>query len=309
MHLRDWFLAKGLSTTDADAYATSFLGGGITDDEQDLPEVGLTREDLKDLGVKVGHRHRMLEAIRAIGQPVLVRDASEEGEARHDLIKRFLPIALSVGFAARLVDIPWIKDNKQFDYGQAEQIARLLAGVFVVVSGWEWYHRDLRWHPLNNPGRFFVDVVVVITTIVFLYSAKNEGLWLGSLAFIFFLYLCWDGLSIKDYPGDYYPSISPLAFQPLRGVITNVLWFIYFLALAILTLVFFSSNSYQTFISCFFVFVGALSLRLLGKKPERMSGSQLAWAALVRTGLIVGLLALYSAVSIYLPGYITALMA
>ena len=139
-------------------------------------------------------------------------------------------------------------------------------------------------------------------------AAQNEGLWLGSLALIFLLYLVWDGLSIWDYTEDYYPSTGPLGFQPLRGPITNFLWLIYFLALAFLTLVPFSSNNYQTFTSCFFVFLGALSLRLLGSRPERMSGAQLAWVALVRVVVIVVLLAFYSAASIYLPGYINALM-
>jgi hypothetical protein len=309
MNLKDWLRAKVVpDDATAETYANALIAEGITDNEQDLPNVGLTWEDLKDIrAIKVGYRNRILKAIREIGQPVLVRKPNEAAEARHDLIKRFLPVALSVGFAARLVDINWVKNGTPITYDQLEQLARLFTGVFVAVSGWEWYHRDLKWHPLNNAGRFFVDVAVVITTIVFLYSAKDEAHWFGSLIFIFFLYLIWDGLTIWEYKEDFHPSTGPLGFQPLRGPITDFLWFIYFVAIAYLTLWPFSTYNYQTFVACLFVFLGALSLRLLASEPEGMSGGQLAWAAFVRGLVVIGLIAVYFIVSIFhVADYIVA---
>lgn len=47
-----------------------------------------------------------------------------------------------------------------------------------MVSGCEWYHRDLKDRPLNYPWRFYIDVAVVTYTIVFLYASNNEGIWL-----------------------------------------------------------------------------------------------------------------------------------
>ena len=114
-----------------------------------------------------------------------------------------------------------IKKGTPITYDELEQFARLFTGVFVAVSGWEWYHRDLRWHPLDDAGRFFVDVAVVITTIVFLYSAKGPAHWFGFLILIFALYLIWDALTFRQYKQDFYPSTSDLGFYPLRGPIAR----------------------------------------------------------------------------------------
>jgi hypothetical protein len=286
-------------------YANKLIDAGIQDDERDLPKVGLTWEDLKEIGVAVGYRHRILKAIQKIAPPELKRDGTDDAKDRHDLIKRFVPIALSVGFAARLVDIDWIKKGTPITYDELEQFARLFTGVFVAVSGWEWYHRDLRWHPLDDAGRFFVDVAVVITTIVFLYSAKDPAHWFGFLILIFALYLIWDALTFRQYKQDFYPSTSDLGFYPLRGPITDALWTFYFIALAYAALWPFSKYDYQTFVDCLFVFVGALSLRLLASKPkkmpdgtwEKMSAGELIWAAVWRVLVVVVLLALYLIVS------------
>jgi hypothetical protein len=139
MQLKQWLETKAdvpntavpatPNTTFSEAYATALLDAGIQDDEQDLPKVGLTWEDLKELGVAVGYRHRILKAIQKIAPPELKREGTDSAKDRHDLIKRFVPIALSVGFAARLVDINWVKKGTPITYDQWEQLARLFEAV------------------------------------------------------------------------------------------------------------------------------------------------------------------------------------
>jgi hypothetical protein len=273
MPIEDFFRGLNLSTTDADIYAAKFTAKGLTD-AQALSKLGLTHDDLRELRVNLVHRQLVLDGIRALS-----RTASPIAEARQDLVRRFFPVALSVGFVARLVEMPWIKDGSAFDYAQGEQLARLLIAVFIVVSGWEWYHRDIGRRPLEKPWRFAVDVLVVIATVIFLYSSKNEFLWLLSLLAIFFLYVLWDMLSICEYPADYSVACpggvnvigvygSGFLNGPRRGPITNLLWLIYFLGIAWVSWKYFWNAPYQAFIACFFVWLGVVLLRVDGNYPR-----------------------------------------
>jgi hypothetical protein len=63
-------------TTFSGSYAKKLTDAGIRDDDQDLPKVGLTWEDLKEIGVAVGYRHRILKAIQKIIPSELKRDGS-----------------------------------------------------------------------------------------------------------------------------------------------------------------------------------------------------------------------------------------
>jgi len=52
MALEAWFKKLGLTTKDAGAYKTIFEGAGIADDETKLPELRLTRDDLREIHIK-----------------------------------------------------------------------------------------------------------------------------------------------------------------------------------------------------------------------------------------------------------------
>jgi hypothetical protein len=313
MPIRDWLIGLNVPTTNADTYARDFETAGITN-EQDLPRLGLTREDLKELRVSVGHRQPILDAIRVIDRDIR-RTPSATAEARHDLIRRMFPVALSVGFAARLVDMPWVKGGQAFDYAQGEELARLLTAIFIVVSGWEWYHRDVRRRPLETPWRFIIDVMVVITTIVFLFSAKNQTIWLASLLVIFLLYILWDALSIYDYPADYdvgrpvHPGRIIAVYWrgfwngPRRGPTTTAVWFLYFAAIAAASWLHFGGAPHQMFIACFFLFLGAVLLRLDGNY-ESGTPPVSSWRTQYRLLAIIGLMGLYWAASRFLPQYL-----
>jgi hypothetical protein len=139
---------------------------------------------LAALRIKLIHRQTILDGIREVE-----RGGEIQPEDRKDFIRRLFAVAISVGFAGSLVHMPWIdQPDKWFDSDQTLELVRLATGIFVMVSGWEWYHRDLKDRPLKYPLRFYLDVAIVIYTIVFLYSSTKEGVWLFSLVVIFIGY-------------------------------------------------------------------------------------------------------------------------
>jgi len=73
--IADWLKELGMSE-----YAQRFAENGI--DVSVLPE--LTEQDLKDLGVLLGHRRKMLRAIRELGRDPCGRGCHETGAAAED---------------------------------------------------------------------------------------------------------------------------------------------------------------------------------------------------------------------------------
>jgi hypothetical protein len=68
------------------------------------------------------------------------------------------------------------------------------------LFGWDWYHRDLIVYPATSIIRFFVDVLVVTTSLMFLASSQHEVLWFVFLAVMFWLYVLWDAVNIWEHP-------------------------------------------------------------------------------------------------------------
>jgi hypothetical protein len=169
--------------------------------------------------VKAGHFQTILDGIGNIE-----RDGTNLADDRKDFVRRMIAVAISVGFAGRLVQMNWIKGT-QFVWPTAPEwivLLRLIVGIFVVVSGWEWYHRDIRDRPLNRPWRFYIDIAVVITTILFLFSADKEEVWLSSLVLIFALYLLWDAVSALEF------RTTAAQAQIWSAFVTNAMWLGFF---------------------------------------------------------------------------------
>jgi hypothetical protein len=62
MTLETWFRRIGLDAETTN-YAGKFNQAAIPDDETQLPELGLTRDDLRQMGVKAGHFQTILDGI------------------------------------------------------------------------------------------------------------------------------------------------------------------------------------------------------------------------------------------------------
>jgi hypothetical protein len=294
MPVADWLRSLNLSDADVTDYEKKFSDKGITD-EQLLPNMGLVPQDLYDIGIKLIHRQQLLDAISAI--PGAARTASPRAEARRDLIRRLFPVAISVGFAARLIHMKWLENGILPNYTESEELARLFTAMFLVVSGWELYHRDVDRFPLEKSYRFIIDVMLKVLTIIFLYSSGNTVLWFVSFLTIFFLYVVWDAFSIREYP-DCYDVQRPAHLGRIisvywsglwngtrRGLITYLSWFIYFAVIPMLSWCVFKGQGHQAFVSCVFIILGSIVLRF-----DESAG----WKSQRRLGVIVGLLVAYA---------------
>jgi hypothetical protein len=107
--IAEWLTSLGLSE-----YTDRFVENGI--DTSALP--ALTDQDLKDLGVFLGHRRKMLRAIRDLGgASVAVTEPSA-------------PIHIEIEGEAALVGVsqPWPKMNAAADKATASQVFRRQSG-------------------------------------------------------------------------------------------------------------------------------------------------------------------------------------
>jgi hypothetical protein len=126
---------------------------------------------------------------------------STETEALHkdrvDLVKRLFAIAISVGFAVRVVKLDTDGWPGCVEW---EQIARLFTGMIVVIYCWDWYHRDIERKKYKYIGRFILDVASAFVYMVLLYSADRGSVWSFSLFLIFLLFVFWDVVAVWERP-------------------------------------------------------------------------------------------------------------
>ncbi len=169
---------------------------------------------------------------------------------RSDLVKRLVPVAISVGFASRLIGTSWLVGGECPSYEEWQEIPRLLTAIVIVVIGWDWYHRDIIRRPTETLSRFVLDIIIIMLDLMFLYASSTKGLiiWSLLLAAIFILYVIWDIISIFENPIPFFKNRAPNCPKaktlPLclsvyyfgarwptrenRGPIINIWWAIYF---------------------------------------------------------------------------------
>ncbi len=150
-------------------------------------------------------------------------------QQRIDLVRRFIAVAISVGFATQLVSMAWLANGTWPSVYEAEHLARLVAALFIVVVGWDWYSRDV-----GKPGfaLFIVDILVVVASLLFLFAARHETEWLSFLVAIFALYVVWDGLGIWELRNARSDEDKETRELRRKALPVNAAWLVFFLALA-----------------------------------------------------------------------------
>lgn len=98
----------------------------------------------------------------------------DQAGERADLVKRLFPVAISVGFAAPLVQMQWLKYGHAPNAAEVAQLARLFTGLLITVLSWDWYGRDIARFRLIGIVRFILDIVIVFTYMLLLFTANNE---------------------------------------------------------------------------------------------------------------------------------------
>lgn len=173
---------------------------------------------------------------------------------REDFMKRWFAIAISVGFATALSNMPWLKSgvglsrDLPVDWDQVRQCFRLAAAAIATILSWDGYFQSISNKPLTDSPRFFIDIGLVFLYLFLLLTSKFDYFWLWIHATAFLIYIVWDRLSIGLHRsayvnpghGNYEPSIS----EVYRGCFTGderiypgpaitIMWPLYFWSLPI----------------------------------------------------------------------------
>jgi hypothetical protein len=259
----DWL--RGL---DMSEYAGAFARAGV---DADMLRK-LTSADLQELGVSLADRLKMLPAIAELNR--VRNEAERRSDARTDFVRRFIAVAISVGFAGSIVRMRWLTEGWP-NVTEWEQILRLLTAFVLVLLGWEWHHKDLGLYGQTTQRRFFIDVAVVVFGLLFLITSSAELVWLFCLVMIFAFYVAWDHATVIE------PS------QRENAVIastTNKLWLAYFVAILVVDYFLFSVTSFtHTLVLCSAILAGAICLTFQGNNPPK-------WEMRDRVGVVCFLL-------------------
>lgn len=240
---------------------------------------------------------------------------SARAQIRDDFIRRLFAVAISVGFAAALSQMDWVKDGSLPSMSEWEQLSILFTGLVATVLSWDGYLVSIKSKPLNGFGRFSIDILLVFIYMFFLISSKQSGFWLPILVVIFVLYVIWDFLTVREHMRSYNASSVPTDADDTyrattwgvlcvymggflgkpnvgRGPIITLSWAFYFLVLAIVNLM---TAEWQVFVTCLFAIVGLILYRK--DKAATPTGASVAgfpmWRRTLIILLLLGLAALY----------------
>jgi len=123
---------------------------------------------------------------------------------RDDFMRRWFAIAISVGFAATVVDMDWVKNGTWPDLAQQEQLARLFVALVATILSWEGYLLSIKKKPLDDLIRYFTDILLVFLYLFLLLTSRFEHFWLNIHSLIFGIYILWDVCTIALYPEKYF---------------------------------------------------------------------------------------------------------
>jgi hypothetical protein len=128
-----------------------------------------------------------------------MQDAKLAGD-RVDLVKRLFAVTISVGFATQLSKIIF---DPRYVAGPELNIVSiatdhwrdgllLLVAMVAVVASWEGYLKAVDRSPLEDRGRFYIDIILVFFYLILMLSSQIFHLWFHLLWVIFVLYTIWD---------------------------------------------------------------------------------------------------------------------
>ncbi len=239
---------------------------------------------------------------------------SARAQIRDDFIRALFFVAISVGFAATLIEMDWVDNGAVPSMPEWEQLAILLTGLIVTVLSWDGYLASIKKKPLNGYARFVIDILLVFIYMFFLISSKQPGFWLPILAVVFVLYVIWDFLTVREHMGSYDASLVPAGADDMyrarasdvlrvyvggflsrpdtgRGPIITLSWAVYFVILARMNL---ATAEWQVFVTCAFAIAGLILYRW--DKVANPSGASVAGFPVWRRALIIVLLLSLAAV-------------
>lgn len=160
----------------------------------------------------------------------------EPSKSRVDFVKRLFAVTVSVGFASQLSRLlPQPQGNGHTLHllpvleRQWRDLILDLVSIIAVVASWEGYLSSVRMVPINDLGRFYIDIAIVFLYLILLLSTSFYAPWFYILTAIFALYGVWDWR--KRLRPEYVHSATPGLDQATNFITAH--WLLYFVVLAI----------------------------------------------------------------------------
>src|SRR5262245_30965861 len=129
-------------------------------------------------------------------------------EARADLVRRLLAVAISIGVAATLAKMNWVQNGRLPDPIELNQTIALGTALAATILSWDGPLLAMPRRPLFGFGRFLVDVALVFVYMFLLMSALHPGCMLWTLAVIFLVYVVRDVLTIREHAEGYDSALA-----------------------------------------------------------------------------------------------------
>jgi hypothetical protein len=231
----------------------------------------------------------------------------KQAAIREEFVKLLFAVAITIGVAISFDRMEWVKSGilppKNNEW---EQLAVLLVGLVATVASWDGYLAAIANKPLNGALRYSIDIILVFVYMFFLISAEKFIYWPWILVVIFFLYVVWDLLTIREYLKSYDSTLGPrrasqsyrASFKDImqvywrgfldrpqtsRGPVITLSWLIYFVGLS--TIDFLARAQYQLYLTVAFAIVGLLFYRF--DKSWNPSGAQFGGYQMCRRALTI----------------------
>ena len=232
-------------------------------------------------------------------------------DARADLVRRLVAVAISVGFAATLARMNWVQNGRLPDPAELNQTIALATALLATILSWDGPLVSMRDKPLFGFWRFLVNVALVFIFMFLLMASMHPGCLIWTLAVIFVLYVVWDVLTIREHIASYDRTLAgtaAFATSASAGQIWNVyvggllgrariaptplvtlVWALYFVLLALIAAGRADANVRT---SCLFALIGVVGYRLdeAGREGEGADGDMLRRSLIVAGALIAALI-------------------
>lgn len=150
------------------------------------------------------------------------KSENDKAEGRADFLKRFFAVAISVGFAAKLIEMNFLLHLDFSDSANTQQLLLLFISISIIMGSWDFYFTSIKDRPLYDRGRFFLDIFIVSGYILLLSSIDDERVFCRILCGILFLYYIWDILTAAQFPQEY--QISSLSIFSIFTLSTRGLY-------------------------------------------------------------------------------------
>lgn len=209
-----------------------------------------------------------------------------EASNRADFIRRIFAVIVSVGFANRLIQIDSVRDGVLPTNDDLIQFTYLTIGLGIIVQSWEEYFVTIEELKLINPGRFYLDIIILFSYLLLLTYSKSPLLFMLFLSLIFLYYCAWEIFAYSDHPSFF--AKNPLSKENerrgyiyrlmysiwdrkagLRRSLSTILAFLYFAMLYFIYLDVKHDSGVSEKLKCPYIYAGLILMGIVGYRIDK----------------------------------------